>query len=281
MTELVYPLWHAVEEAIYATLVRITAPESKGVSLRDTAGLLTGTIASLVGAVEKAQYEPNRSPVQYLPLSEVTDGHVDAYLKAYMQQNKQGIIYREAVRAGLAAIQWPSREVQATPETREVSTEEAVIAYVKLVADSLYRRLDGITNQVRVLVESMPVAAPPEMRGLPVNRFHELRPGDLLSGIWSEYGPKSDVPAMPFAESGSGWLINPVITRPVSPRFAKPGAVGTATVRGTKDVAVFRTDDGNGPPHWTSAVLVEGHRWHEDSDLTDYESLLDGEKGNR
>jgi hypothetical protein len=58
--------------------------------------------------------------------------------------------------------------------------------------------------------------------------------------------------------------------RPVSPLPDQPGAVGTATVRGVPGVAVFRTDDDNGPMHWTSAVLVNGQRWFEDDDLADY-----------
>lgn len=48
------------------------------------------------------------APLLYLPLSEVTDGHVAAFIRARRAMANQGGNYEDSVRAGLAAVQWPA-----------------------------------------------------------------------------------------------------------------------------------------------------------------------------
>ena len=50
----------------------------------------------------------------------------------------------------------------------------------------------------------------------------------------------------------------------------KPGTVAVATVRGVRDMRVFR-DDGGG---WYSGVFVNGRWWHSDSKVTDVRPLM-------
>jgi hypothetical protein len=58
------------------------------------------------------------------------DGHVSAYRKAYLAEARKfaeepaPVELDQCIRAGLAAIQWPSREVHASPEMREVPLAE-------------------------------------------------------------------------------------------------------------------------------------------------------------
>lgn len=229
-------------------------------------------------------------PLQYLPLSEVTDGHIAAFANAYAATGQGDIVdlAREAVRAGLAAIQWPSTE--STPPGNGGKPDvlrERVLHYSGYdlepgEVEDILRSLDAVTDPEQ--------QHDPGMREVPLTA---ARDGDRVTIDGYFHGYNDDMTAM-FVGTERGATVVEVdleligrdgtlncvtVTRPVPALPDKPGAVGTATVRGTKGVRVFRTGEGNGPPHWNSAELVDGLRWHLDSDLSDYVPLLDGQEG--
>lgn len=92
----------------------------------------------------------------------------------------------------------------------------------------------------------------PEMREVPVN---EVRGGDTVTvsftahaehipgaaGLWLSEFEGGNAPSMFLTQD------DVTVTRPVSPLPDKPGAVGTATVRGVKGVRVMRIESGAWP----------------------------------
>ncbi len=239
---------------------------------------VTASVAYNLAADRRPDFDDNHMCLEYgtrghdcgehenpAAASEFTDEQVLAFQLAYDAGDAyEGVIQADRVRAGLAAIQWPARDVDGRVQTLNLPDDEG------LPVDCLCSFTSGVNPKC-------PVHAPsPAARDVPLS---EVRYGDRLSGVYVEEAP--DRPYV-YVELNSdcGYLVDFTITRPVNPLPDEPGTPGTATVRGVPGVAVFRTDQANGSMHWTSAVLVDGHRWHEDSDLADYQPLPNRQEGN-
>ncbi len=239
----------------------------------------------------------NDVPLQYLPLSEVTDGHVAAFDKAHMECNGG---HRDCIRAGLAAIQWPTPEVDEDDDpqcTRPLVHAEPAIGGRVFNHDSgiwirthsgwdqttpfvgsatgwswkeLHSTFDGhLHPDQRVAVREMPMVSPPTdnewLKTEPAGKTPSLmdigralvagfggyvedeehlrsssemrevllggaREGDTITGAWSKRAPRPGKPGVSFAESESGWLVDPVVTRPAAP-LPTPGQVAYEAAR--------------------------------------------------
>lgn len=134
-----------------------------------------------------------------------------------------------------------------------------------------------------------PVHGPsPEMREVPLG---DAREGDIVT-IHGKVERFPDPMGLTISADGIALrtlasLSRPfgggiTVTRPVSPLPDKPGAVGTATVRGVPGVRVMRMEDhayAGQPWYSTRHIGRSNDLWHADSDLSDYVPLLDGQEG--
>lgn len=138
--------------------------------------------------------------------------------------------------------------------------------HVRLSDLSLSGDLDNVCEAPKITPapDAPAEAQPPASCEVPLE---DLRPGDTISGAWSPVEVEGQSVVL-----GAGWLVDPVVTRPVVPLPTEPGSVGTATVRGVPGATVFRIREADPAMHkaWVSADLVRGSRWHADVDLADY-----------
>jgi hypothetical protein len=244
------------------------------------------------------------APLQYLPLPEVTDGHVRAYREAFAAEQEKAPTeaapygseqrLNEQIRAGLTAIQWPSREVEQDEVEEPVYHGPNCNDGLPISPEGEYECTgcaDAPGSEIQYLRERVAeleeLTKTPthslEMREVPVG---EIREGDAVtvsfvarggqvsgvSGLWLSEFEGMGAPTMFLAQDRL------TVSRPDSPLPDKPGSRGMATVRGTKGVRVYYADHSHSQQPWFSETIVNGGWWHAPEDLSDYVPLLDGEE---
>lgn len=230
--------------------------------------------------------ELNGPPRQYLPLSEITDGHVRAYLRAareaFERSGQDGfpvMTDTRIVRAGLAAIQWPSREAPRTYLTEDffcpycqngdVAEKALALPLPPEFSDNQVER--GLTAQAVIRcpnceanwIEGLrgEVGSPsssPEMWEIPAS---EAREGDTVTitgevraisagRLYIAYGQGS---AMTIADADD----DVTVTRPVPPLPDKPGTVIRCRIAGLDGVRVAELETGGG---WMPTGIDRSYR---------------------
>lgn len=140
-------------------------------------------------------YDDQYKAGRWMPLTEVTDGHVRAFWRAYNEGIVGGtLLNSDRIRAGLAAIQWPAREIRGGAEMREVPVIEV-------------REGDTVTVSFTAHAERLPDGG----------------------GLWLSEFEGGFAPSMFLAQDAV------TVTRPVTPLPDKPGAViRCIAMRGTE-----------------------------------------------